>query len=104
MADSLKDQQEAENSLKISLAKMEIKVRQNPADFGFAKVTEDLVKAIVTAQPEIIAAMQKVADAKHEVNVIRAFVDALDVKRSSLKYLSELTISGYIGTIPGIRN
>lgn len=103
-ADALKEQQEAENALKLILAQTEIKVRQNPVDYGFAKLTEDLVKAVVTTQPAVIEATQKVADSKHSVNVTRAIVDALDVKRSSLKYLSELTISGYIGTIPGIRN
>lgn len=98
LADAVKEQQEAETQLKLISAKKEIAIRKNPSDFGFAKVTEDLVTALVLDAKEVQDAMARVATAKNNVNVTKAIVEALDVKRSSLKYLSELMLIGYLGS------
>jgi len=94
----LETSQRAENALKLVEAQLSIRIRQNPIDFGMAKVTEDTVKAIITTQQEYIDAQNATIAAKSELASSRAVVDALEVKRSTLKYLAELTIAGYLGS------
>lgn len=94
----LEASQRAENALKLVEAQLSIAIRQNPLDFGMAKVTEETVKALITVQQIYIDAQNAVVAAKSELAASRAVVDSLEVKRSSLKYLAELTVSGYLGS------
>ena len=97
-ADAVKESQEAENQRVLIRSKVERKVRLNPKDYGFEKMTEDSIKSTVNVQQEVVDIEQVCVDAKHAVNTIKAIVEALDVKRSSLKYLTELTLVGYTGS------
>ena len=97
-ADSTQECQLLENKRVLIKAQVEKKIRQNPTDYGFAKLTEDLVKSTVSIQPEVVAIEDACVQAKHSCNVTKAIIEALDVKRSSLKYLSELTLVGYTGS------
>lgn len=90
--------QVAENNLKLVEAKLSIDIRQNPINYGFAKTTEDTIKAIILTQPDYVAAQTAVVNAKTKLAESRAVCDSLDVKRSSLKYLAELTIAGFLGS------
>jgi hypothetical protein len=94
----LETSQRAENALKLVEARLSIDIRQNPVNYGMAKVTEDTVKALITVQQDFIDAQNAVISAKSELSESRAVVDALEVKRSTLKYLAELTIAGYLGS------
>ena len=90
--------QRAENALKLVEAHLNIDIRTNPIDYGMAKVTEDTVKALIQVQQKYIDAQDAFLAAKSELLASRAVVDALEVKRSSLKYLAELSIAGYLGS------
>jgi len=90
--------QRTENHLKLVEARLSISIRQNPLDYGFPKVTEDLVKSLILTQAEYIDAQEAVTKIKSELAATRSVVDALEIKRSSLKYLAELTVSGYLGS------
>jgi hypothetical protein len=108
-AEQLAAVRRAENNLKLIEAKTSINIRQRPEDYGFAKVTEELVKTLVLTQPEVIAAQDEVLKAKTDLDATKAVVDSLDAKRSSLKYLAELTVAGYLGSMSvrtpaGVRN
>ena len=94
----LETSQRAENALKLEEARLSIDIRQNPVNYGMAKVTEDTVKALVQVQQSHIDAQNAVVEAKSQLAGSRAVVDALEVKRSSLKYLAELSIAGYLGS------
>jgi hypothetical protein len=94
----LEASQRAENGLKLIEAQLSIAIRQNPVDYGMAKVTEETVKALITVQQIYIDAQNVVISAKSQLAASRAVVDALEVKRSTLKYLAELTIAGYLGS------
>ena len=94
----LEASQRAENGLKLVEAQLSIAIRQKPLDFGMAKVTEETVKALITVQQIYIDAQNAVIAAKSQLAASRAVVDALEVKRSTLKYLAELTIAGYLGS------
>lgn len=97
-ADAVKEHQILDNQRVVIRAQVERKIRMNPVDFGFAKMTEDTVKSTVSIQPEVIEIEDKCVEAKHLCNATKAIVEALDVKRSSLKSLTDLTLSGYTGS------
>lgn len=88
----------AEQKLDLTQAQISLKVRAEPATYGIAKITEDLVKAVVTVQPEYQAALTEYNTKKNAVNTSKAVLDAMEVRRSSLKHITELTISGFLGS------
>jgi hypothetical protein len=90
----------AENHLKLVEAKLSSDIRQNPVNYGITKTTEDTIKSTILIQPNYIEAQAAVVAAKSKLSETRAVCDALDAKRSSLKYLTELSISGYLGSTP----
>lgn len=94
----LEASQRAENALKYEEARLSIDIRQNPINYGMAKVTEDTVKALIQVQQSYIDAQNAAIAAKSQLAESRAVVDALEVKRSTLKYLAELTVSGFLGS------
>lgn len=98
LADALEVQYKAENKLELVKAQVSINVRKNPQDYGFPKVTEDQIKALVINDKGVQEAEDALLVAKVEVKQLQAIVDALDVKRSALKYMSELTVTGYTGS------
>lgn len=100
LAEAVQRQQLADHKLNLAEARANIAIRKNPGDFGFAKVTEDQVKALVIVHPDVEKATDELIAAKNEVTSLRAIVEALDVKRSALKYLSELTLVGFTATLP----
>ena len=90
----------AENHLKLVEAKLSIDIRQNPINYEITKTTEDTIKATILIQPDYIEAQAAVVAAKSKLSETRAVCEALDAKRSSLKYLTELSISGFLGSTP----
>lgn len=100
LAEAMQEQALADQRLTLAEAKASVAIRKNPQDFGFPKVTEDTVKALVTVQPEVEKALDDLVKAKNNVTALKAVVEALDVKRSALKYLSELTLVGFTATLP----
>lgn len=106
LADAMKEQHDADNALKLIAAKLEIAIRTNPTDYGGLKQTESVVAAQVLIQPQYTAAVEALAQAKHSVNVTKAIVEALEAKRSALKYMTEMQIAGFVnsmGVPSGIR-
>lgn len=94
----LETSQRAENALKYEEARLSIDIRTNPVNYGMAKVTEDTVKALIQVQQSYIDAQNAAIAAKSQLAESRAVVDALEVKRSTLKYLAELTVAGFLGS------
>jgi hypothetical protein len=90
----------AENHLKFVEATLSSDIRQNPVDYGITKTTEDTIKSTILIQPNYTEAQAAVVAAKSKLSETRAVCDALDAKRSSLKYLTELSISGFLGSTP----
>lgn len=86
--------------ISLARAKKEIDIRQNPLNYGFPKMTEGTVSACLEADKEIKALERILVDTEAEVRVLRAIVESLDVKRSSLKYLCELANSGFVALTP----
>lgn len=87
-------------SNRVLRAKKETHIRQNPTDYGFVKLTEDTVTATLDSNKEVVASDTELLEAESEVRTLRAIVDSLETKRSSLKYLCELTSSGFLNLSP----
>jgi lipopolysaccharide biosynthesis regulator YciM len=83
----------ADQKYNLAKARTEIEIRTNPLAFGNLKITEGAVAALVQIQPEVVEAERALIDAKLQVNSTRAVTNALDVKRSACKYLSELHLA-----------
>lgn len=88
----------AKNQLKLVEARCALDIRSNPLSYGHQKVTEGLIESLVVVQEEYQEAQEAVRTAEASLGEARAVVDALESKRSSLKYLAELTVSGYLGS------
>lgn len=106
LAEAIGDLNTAEHRLTVLRARTSLAIRKNPESFGYPKVTEDLIKALVEVQDDVIKATQVRDQADKEVKLLRAVCETLDTKRSMVKYMSELVISGFVlinSPIPGVR-
>lgn len=100
LADELNKQHKAAQALNLVKAKVELAIRTDPIAYGYPKMTENLVDTLVVVQPQVIAAEEALIAAKFAVDNTKAIVNALDVKRSACKYLTELVIRGFTNSTP----
>lgn len=100
LADALNKQHKAAQALNLVKAKTELAIRNDPLSYGFPKMTEGLVSTLVVVQQAVIDAEEALIAAKCVVDNTRAIVNALDVKRSACKYLTELVIRGFTNSNP----
>ena len=96
LSDAEKALLEAKLNEDVTVARVSLMIRQNPLDYGMAKPTEDGIKQTTVVQPEVVQAAKDYIEAKVEHSRIRAIVEALDAKRSTLKYQSQLVEAGFI--------
>lgn len=95
VADAKKLQEESKNHLKVVKAQIELTVRRQPATYGFEKVTEGVVSAVVAAAQEVIDAEAAIVDANHDVATLSAAVKALDDRGHAISDLIKLHLAGY---------
>jgi hypothetical protein len=76
-------------------AELEQSIRAQPNDYGLEKVTESAISATVLVQPEYKAGLSRVNDARHDLAVAQAAVNALEHRKRSLSMLVELWIREY---------
>lgn len=87
---------EAKAALEIVRAEVDSEVRSDPEGHGIdGKVTEKMVEAVVVQATVCIAAVRKLAKAKHRYDVLCALVSALEQRKSALEYLVRLRLSDY---------
>jgi hypothetical protein len=89
----------AEQQEKLIEAQLYVDIQVNPAKYGNLKLTVDTIKALVIKQTEYQAAVAAISAAKATVKGLDAIVEGLQTKRSALKYLTEMTTSGYINSM-----
>lgn len=102
LAEAKKKELKAKLHADVTYAKICVDIRQNPTAYGYAKVTEDAIKQRADMDPAVVAAIDAHIDAYGDMVAIKAVVDALDVKRSALKYTTELTLNTYNGSSDNI--
>lgn len=90
LADAMQAEDEARAKLAVVAAGLDREIRENPGDYGLPKITEAVVASAVVEQPEHQVATKKANDAHHRVRVLRAAVDALSHRKSTLQGMTDL--------------
>ena len=70
-------------------------MRKDPEAFGLSKITEPVVAGAVTASKRCQQAVQEVIDRRYEMDIMQAYVDALDHRKTALVKLTDLFLASY---------
>ncbi len=106
LADAQLELDEAKTYLAVAQAEVDREIREDPGDYGLAKITEAAVSTAVTVHPAVKKAARQVNQAKHRVNVLQAAVEGLEHRKRALTQLVELHGQDYFATPkmpPGVR-
>jgi hypothetical protein len=90
LADAMQEEDGAKAKLAVVAAEMDRDMRANPADYGIDKLTEAAISSAILVQPEHKIVTKKLDDAHHEVRILRAVVDALSHRKSTLQGMTDL--------------
>lgn len=90
MADAEQKYDLAKNTHAILEADMALAMRKKGTTPDGVKATNDAVKEAVVGSPKVIKSFKKLAEAQHEIKLIRAAISALDTKRSMLGHMVKL--------------
>ena len=88
---------EKKDLLKITLAKAQIRIRDQFANEG-KKVTEALVSATVDSDAEVVEVEKQLREAQETSIKLNSAIKAFDTKKSSLDNLVKLYCSGYFSS------
>lgn len=79
------DHGHAKQAFDLAHAEISRGVRGSPERYGVDKVTEDSIKAAIIVQAEYQRALRLLNEAKYDVDIAEAAVDALQQKKSALE-------------------
>lgn len=97
LADAGQEADEAAARLDVVAARLDTAIRADPAAFGLAKTTESTVQAAVAVQPEHIEARQALLTARHDREVLKAAVNAIQHRKSALQGMTDLWLRQWHG-------
>ena len=94
---------EKDQKLKLIDSDLDIAIRANPEAFlkegeRGIKITESVIKSLIQRNEEHLKAERELIEVKRDKGVLENAVNAIEHRRSALKYLSELWIQGYWST------
>jgi len=95
LADARRDMAQAKAQFELVEAELSLAVRKRPEDFGLEKTTESSIGSMVIVQKKYKEAQQDYIDAKHQVDVLEAGVNALDHRKKALENLVQLQARDY---------
>lgn len=98
LADAKAEYERAKANRDLVYAEVYLDVKQNPQNYGVDKVTEEMVKQLVTTDSRYQKAFDKVTRAKHDMDVLQAAVDALDHRKKGLENLVHLHAMNYFAS------
>jgi len=90
LADAIEEEDQARAALGIVVAQLDRDIRSDPAGFGLTKATETTVINAIPEQPAHKAATALIIAAKHKVRILRAAVDAVGHRKSSLQGMTDV--------------
>lgn len=102
-ADAKSDLNEAEDALKLELARVDLDLRKNWIEAEYGKQTEGSIKSHVDTSEKIIEAKKRVTSCQREVNTLSAVVSAWDHRKDNLKNLNSLLVGGFYSAPNGGR-
>ena len=104
-ADAQAEYDTAKSRLEVVKAELYRDIRDDPDGYDLTKVTEVALNNTIPLQPEFQMAVKRVNEAKHDLEVVKAAVDALEHKKRALTMLVELWTKEYYSEIvPRIGN
>jgi altronate dehydratase len=89
-AEKRKELDEAKERLELVGAELNKEIRNNPTNYGIDKITEALVTAVISTQPEYVEATETLIQAKFESDVAYGAVKAVDARKDALENLVKL--------------
>ena len=102
LANARLDHDHAKQALDLVSAELSRAIRANTERFGVGKVTEDSVQIAVVVQAEYQRAVRFLNEAKYDVDIAKAAVDALQQKKSALENAVVLWSRDY-SAVPRLR-
>lgn len=90
LADARRDLDEEKAALSVVHAELDREIRENPEEFGMGKVTEPAIKAAIPLQDVYQEQERKIREVKHRVEVLSAYVAALDQRKKALEKIVDL--------------
>lgn len=97
LAEAKQELDEAKANLEIVEAECDRDIRLHPSRYGMEKTSEPRIRNAVVLTKQYQAANKEVIEAKHEVDVLTAAVNALDHKKRALENLVHLYHMAYFG-------
>ena len=88
----------ANTALELEEAEIATDVRDNPENYGIAKITVDAVKEAVKMSDKRIFALGRVNKCKNEVDVLQVAVNALEHRKRALENLVTLHGQNYFAS------
>lgn len=98
LADAKRDMDVTKGQLEVTEAELSRNIRLNPADYSIEKITEPVVAATILMQKKYKLVFTAFIEAKHNVAIVQAMVDALDHKKKALESLCYLWGANYFST------
>ena len=89
-ADALLRVDKTKSYLDLVKADLDAAIRKDPASFGQAKITEKVVENLILGNDEYQVAVKTVAEARHDVAILAAAVEALQHRKRGLECLVTL--------------
>lgn len=99
-----KEVDQAKERLEVGKAKLEMKIRANPEQYGLAKATEASIQSALILQPEYHELMNDYINTKYESDVAIGVVRSLDHRKAALEELVRLFTSSYFAGPQSPRN
>ena len=95
LADAQRKLDQTKSALDLKRADLDADIRSDPAAYDITKITEKAVENHIIADPLFQKATKDVIEAKHDVGIIKAAVDALEHRKHALESLVKLHGQGY---------
>ncbi len=97
-ADAQFEFDKSKSKLELVKATLDSEIRSQPESFGLSKITENVVTNTIITQPEHRQATKELNEKRHELEILKAGVTALEHKKRQLTVLAELWIRDYYST------
>jgi len=96
-ADAQMAYDEAKSELSVERAELDLDIRSYPGKHGLAdvKITESVITSTIDNNQVVKSLTKRVRQAKHDLDISKAAVEALEHKKKALSYLVELWIRDY---------
>lgn len=90
--------EEAKAQTELVKAELSSEIRNNPNEYGLAKITESVVASTILTQDEFKSVHAELLDQKHQVDLLQAVVTSLDHRKRALESLVSLHGQDYFSS------